>query len=173
MEITAKTKLMDLLNEYPQLEEKIIQAAPAFKNLKNPILRRTVGQLATVEKVAQIGSLDEFTFINLLRREAGQAEFNKSENPAPINERPGTQVDPDWIKGDPEFVISGTELLTKGDVPLNRVNELLQQLTKGRFLLLITDFEPQPMFEALGKQSRTVYHRIDSQNSSQHLTYIK
>ncbi len=75
MEITAKTKLMDLLNEYPQLEEKIIQAAPAFKNLKNPILRRTVGQLATVEKVAQIGNLDVFTFVNLLRRETGQAEF--------------------------------------------------------------------------------------------------
>jgi hypothetical protein len=165
--------LMDLLNEYPQLEEKIIQAAPTFKNLKNPILRRTVGQLATVEKVAQIGNLDEFTFINLLRREAGQAEFIKTENPERINDESGTQMDPEWIGGDPEFVVNGTDLLAKGDVPLNRVNELLQQITYGRFLLLLTDFEPQPMIEALRKQSRSVYHKKDSQNSNQHFTYIK
>jgi len=173
MEITAKTKLMDLLNEYPQLEGKIIQAAPAFKNLKNPILRRTVGQLATVEKVAQIGNLDEFTFVNLLRREAGQAEFSKRDNQDPVNEISVTGQAPEWIKGDPEFVVNGTEMLAKGDVPLNRVNELLQQLTQGRYLLLLSNFEPQPMIEALGKQSRAVYHKLDPQNSGQHLTYIK
>ena len=32
-------------------------------------------------------------------------------------------------RGDPEFVVNGTEMLAKGDVPLNRVNELLQQLS--------------------------------------------
>jgi hypothetical protein len=173
MEITAKTKLVDLLNEYPELEEKIIQAAPAFNNLKNPILRRTVGQLATVGKVAQIGNLDEFTFINLLRREAGQAEFLKTEILEQTKGISGIQIDPEWIRGEPEFVVNGSEMLAKGDVPLNRVNALLQKLSNGRFLLLITDFEPQPMIEALVKQSRTVYHKKDSQNSSQHLTFIK
>jgi len=173
MEIVAKTKLMELLNKYPQLEEKIIQAAPAFNNLKNPILRRTVGQLATVEKVAHIGNLDVFTFVNLLRHEVGQVEFDKSEKPDPVKEYQFNKLAPEWINGDPEFVVNGTEMLAQGDVPLNRVNELLQQLTSGRFLLLITNFEPQPMIDAVSKQSRTVYHKLDPQHSGTHLTYIK
>ncbi len=102
------------------------------------------------------------------RQSSHKAEISQALNETPVN-----RMDPDWIRGDPEFVVDGTQLLAKGDVPLNRVNEQLQQLTQGRFLLLITDFEPQPMIEALGKQSRTVYHRLDSQNSGQHLTYIK
>jgi hypothetical protein len=52
MEITSHTKLLELLNEYPALEEQIINIAPPFKNLKNPVLRRTVGQLATLAQVA-------------------------------------------------------------------------------------------------------------------------
>ena len=71
MEITGRSKLFDVLKAYPQLEEQIIAIAPPFKNLRNPILRRTVAQLATLEQVAQIGQMDVTELVSTLRRRPG------------------------------------------------------------------------------------------------------
>ena len=173
MEITAKSKLIDVLNEYPQLEEQIIQAAPVFQNLKNPILRRTVGRMATVEKVVQIGGLDLTTFVNLLRRQVGQPELVPPDMEESIAQLSTLTAEPDWIAGEPQFSVDGKELLASGGVPINRVNELLPQLEAGRYLLLITDFEPTPMIDAVKLQKRETYHKVDALDSTRHLTYIK
>ena len=174
MEITGKTRLFELLEKYPQLEDQIIQAAPAFKNLKNPVLRKTVGRLATIEKVAQIGELDTFTFVNLLRKLVGQAEITPGVQPKPIiPEIKHDLGDPDWIQGDPEFIVDGTALLAKGDVPLHVINEHLEKLSLGGYILLLTNFEPQPMIDAVKKQNRKFYHKRDPQDPTQHLTYFQ
>ncbi len=173
MEITAKSKLLDVLNDYPQLEEQIIQAAPVFQNLKNPILRRTVGRMATVEKVVQIGGLDLTTFINLLRRQVGQPELLPPDLVIPAMDSRPVMVEPEWTKGEPQFVVDGKELLASGGVPVNRVNELLPQLEAGRYLLLVTDFEPTPMIDAVKLQKRETYHKIDPMDPTRHLTYIR
>lgn len=174
MEITGKTKLFELLKEYPQLEEQIIQAAPDFENLKNPVLRRTVGRLATIEKVAQIGELDVFTFVNLLRRGVGQEEITPSVEPESIAPIMQKEVgDPDWIQGEPEFIVDGTALLAKGEVPLHVINEHLQQLSADGYILLLTNFEPQPMIDAVKKQNRKFFHKHDPKDPTHHLTYFK
>lgn len=174
MEITGKTKLIEVLEKYPQLEDKIIQAAPAFKNLTNPILRKTVGRLASIEKVAQIGELDVFTFVNLLRRSVGQPEAVPTIEPnlpvPPILQDAGN---PDWLIGEPEFIVNGTALLAKGEVPLHFINEYLGQLSPGRYILLTTDFEPQPMIDAVKKQNRKYFHKVDPSNPTKHLTYFQ
>lgn len=66
--------MADVLKAHPQLEERIIAVAPPFKNLRNPILRRTVAQLATIEQVAQIGGMDAAELVRILRRAAGLDE---------------------------------------------------------------------------------------------------
>lgn len=173
MEITAKSKLHDVLNAYPQLEAQIIQAAPVFQNLKNPILRRTVGKMATIEKVVQIGGLDLTTFINLLRRQVGQAELVAPDLEVPATlERP-VIMEPDWINGEAQFVVNGKEILAAGGVPLNRINELLPQLEPGCHLLLVTDFEPTPMIDAIKLQKRKFFHKVDPQDATRHLTYFQ
>jgi hypothetical protein len=63
-------------------------------------------------------------------------------------------------------------LLQRGEVPLGKVNELLTQLDPDRYILLVTDFEPTPIMEAMQKQSRRIYHRVSSDNENQHLTYV-
>lgn len=173
MEINAKTKLSDLLTAYPQLEDKIIMAAPAFRNLRNPVLRKTVGRVATLENVVQIGGLDLTTFINLLRREVGQPELIRDEGPQPESLRAPAGQLPDWVKGEPQFIVDGISLIAAGEVPVNKVNLLLPKLEQGKFMLLITDFEPIPMLEALGKQQRKTFSLINPENSGQYLTYIQ
>ena len=58
MEISANTKIDDLLKAYPFLEDFLITLSPKFKGLRNPIMRKTVGKVATLGKVAGIGGLN-------------------------------------------------------------------------------------------------------------------
>ncbi len=51
MELTANTKIDDLLKQYPFLLDFLITLSPIFKNLKNPIMRKTIGKVATLRKV--------------------------------------------------------------------------------------------------------------------------
>ncbi len=171
MEINARSKLLDILEAYPELEEQIIKIAPPFQNLKNPVLRRTVGKLATLEKVAQIGGLDVNQLVNTLRRAVGQGELNAEPSAPQFSEIPRQADDPAWISGEPQFIVNGSELLERGEVPLVHVNQLLPKLETGRYLVVVTDFEPLPMIEAMQKQNRKVFHKVVDGN--QHLTFIQ
>jgi len=47
--ITPDVKVAELLREYPQLEDKLIEIAPVFVKLKNPILRKTISKVTTLK----------------------------------------------------------------------------------------------------------------------------
>ena len=69
MEIISKTKINDLLNEYPFLGGFFIRKSPKFKNLRNPIVRKTIGKFATLKQVAAIGGLDLSEFLLEIAKE--------------------------------------------------------------------------------------------------------
>ncbi|MBL7047165.1 MAG: DUF1858 domain-containing protein, partial [Candidatus Marinimicrobia bacterium] len=69
MDINSLIRIHDLLKEYPQLEKVIIELNPLFKKLKNPVLRKTVGKIATIEQAANVAGLDVMEFVNRLRIE--------------------------------------------------------------------------------------------------------
>jgi hypothetical protein len=71
MDIGANTKIDSLLKEYPFLEDFLIRLSPKFKGLKNPIMRKTLGKVATLSKIADIGGLDLDNFLK-----AGGAQGN-------------------------------------------------------------------------------------------------
>lgn len=172
MEITALSKLFDVLEAYPQLEAQIINIAPPFKNLTNPVLRRTVGKIATLAQVAQVGGMDPDRLVNTLRKAVGQQELGPQAETRLSVDIPHSVEDPDWTAGEPQFVVDGTTLLERGEVPLGKVNELLGQLAPGCCLLLVTNFEPTPILDAMQKQDRRVFHKVNPGDVSQHLTFI-
>ena len=69
MDIGANTKIDSLLKEYPFLEDFLVRLSPKFKGLKNPIMRKTLGKVATLSKVADIGGLDLDNFLAALTKE--------------------------------------------------------------------------------------------------------
>ena len=69
MEINAKTKINDLLKQYPFLEDFLITLSPKFKGLKNPIMRKTMGKVATLQMATSISGLDLDTLIASLTAE--------------------------------------------------------------------------------------------------------
>ena len=72
MEISANTKIDKLLKEYPFLEDFLVTLSPKFKGLKNPIMRKTIGKVATLGKVAGIGGLDVDDFLAALTKEVNR-----------------------------------------------------------------------------------------------------
>jgi hypothetical protein len=172
MEITSQSKLFDVLEAYPFLETQIVNIAPPFQNLKNPVLRRTVGKIATLEKVAQIGGMDVTKLVNTLRRAVGQEELGETAENFVV-QIPRAADDPEWISGAPQFTVNGTEMLQRGEVPLGRVNELFGRLEAGGYILLLTNFEPTPIHEAMRKQNRKVFHKSHPETPLQWLTFIQ
>jgi DUF438 domain-containing protein len=69
MGINAKTKIDVLLKQYPFLEDFLITLSPKFKGLKNPIMRKTMGRIATLEMASTVSGLGVNTLIEALTDE--------------------------------------------------------------------------------------------------------
>jgi hypothetical protein len=57
MTITPKTTVHTLLKEYPFLLEYLAAYHPEFGKLTNPVLRRPMGRMATLDKAAQLANV--------------------------------------------------------------------------------------------------------------------
>ncbi len=55
--LTPKTTVHTLLKQYPFLLDYLAGYHPEFKKLTNPVLRRTMGRMATMDTVAELGNL--------------------------------------------------------------------------------------------------------------------
>jgi DUF438 domain-containing protein len=55
--ITPKTTVHTLLKEYPFLLDFLAGYNPEYKKLTNPVLRRTMGRMATMDTVAELGNV--------------------------------------------------------------------------------------------------------------------
>ncbi|MBN2408505.1 MAG: DUF438 domain-containing protein [Candidatus Aminicenantes bacterium] len=55
MKIGAKTKVDDLIKKYPFLLDSLADLSPGFSKLRSPVLRKTIGRVATLQQVAGFG----------------------------------------------------------------------------------------------------------------------
>ncbi len=69
MRLGAKTKLEELLKKYPFLLDYLVDLSPKFSKLKNPILRKTVGRVATLHQVAGFGDVSFEELVERIRAE--------------------------------------------------------------------------------------------------------
>ncbi|MBZ0156441.1 MAG: DUF438 domain-containing protein [Alphaproteobacteria bacterium] len=58
MELSAKTKIDELLKTYPFLQDFLVHRSPQFKLLQSSFMRKTVGKVATLSQVATVGGID-------------------------------------------------------------------------------------------------------------------
>lgn len=69
MQLDKGTKIDDLIKQYPFLTDFLTTVSPKFRALKNAIMRKTVGKVATIEKAAMIGGIDPDTLISAIAAE--------------------------------------------------------------------------------------------------------
>ncbi len=69
MNISKETKIYDLLSTYPFLENFLVGRNSRYQNLKNPLMRQTIGRVASLKQVAGIGGENVSDLIEDLREE--------------------------------------------------------------------------------------------------------
>lgn len=79
MELHEKVKVNDLLKKYPELLDFLVNKWPTFKKLKNPVLRNTIGKMATLTQAAAMAGIDT---ASLLKDIAGEIERQTGQRPA-------------------------------------------------------------------------------------------
>jgi hypothetical protein len=156
--ITPATKVADLLESWPELEDVLIAQAPAFRRLRNPVLRRTVARVANLEQAAGVGGVPVRELVAALRRAAGIEDAAAVEGDASGGSAP--QAPPQWLdRGRVTEVLDAEALLDAGEVPLTRVGARARALGPGELLRIDSGFRPIPLLEALGKQGYRCFER--------------
>jgi len=171
MDIAPDTNINAMLSEYPELEKFLMELHPKYRKLKNPILRRTVGRIATLKQVAMIGGFELYDLVNRLRKEVGQEALAPQGN-AQENDTAHQKTErPDWIDKAPSIVLDGTQLLDQEKNPLAETKIALNTLEAGEVLLLKTDFMPAPLIDTFKEQGYKLYcEEIDKNSYKTYLT---
>ena len=146
MGINANTKINDLLKEHPFLEDFLVTLSPKFKGLKNPIMRKTIGKVATLGKVAGIGGLDLDDLLAALTKEIDR---QTGEDVAPLEPTPdgddGAVSDPEKKQQILKEIIKS---LHDGE-DMQAVKQRFNQLVKGVEATEIAKMEQALMDEGL------------------------
>lgn len=150
--IKPDMKVSELLDAYPQLEEKLIEIAPVFVKLKNPLLRKTIAKVTTLKQAAVVGKVSIADMINKLRSEVGQGNTDLAAEKNTEGVKPGW-VDESRIK----IFYDAREDLEAGVHPVNKVVQDTGRLITGEIYLLITPFTPAPLIDMIIAKGFQVY----------------
>ena len=152
--ITPKTKVGELLDSFPELEKVLMEMSPAFEKLKNPVLRRTVAKVATLQQISVVGGLKVDQIVNALRKAAGQ---ETSETGDAGSEFLSASA-PDWFDENKIIVkFDASPVINSGGSPMNDILSKAVQLESGKIFELTTPFIPAPVIEMLIKKGYKVY----------------
>jgi DUF438 domain-containing protein len=75
--ISEATKIIDLIDKFPFLEELLVELDPILKRFQNPILRKTVGRKATLTDVASLINQDFISVIDFFSSKIEQQTDTK------------------------------------------------------------------------------------------------
>jgi len=154
--ITPKTRIGELLEAYPQLEDVLMGLSPAFARLRNPILRKTVARVASLQQAAAIGNLEVDILVNRLRKEIGQEEhsgFDEHKSYLSAN-------DPEWLSpGRISQRYDATPLINSGGSPMTEIVSKVNNLLPGEILELKTPFIPAPIIDLLKEKGFRIFSR--------------
>ena len=140
--ISPKTKVLQLIEAYPQLEDVLINYVPAFKKLKNPVLRNTVAKIATLQQAAGVGNVKVEDLINTLRKEVGQDAIES------IDDVKYNTKQPEWFESAQiKTEIDIREMLNSGQHPVNEIIADLKKLQPNEIFKIIVPFVPAPLLD--------------------------
>jgi len=153
LQIKPSTKVAQLLDAYPELEEVLIKLAPPFKKLKNPILRKSVAKVATLQQAAIVGRLDLSTMIDQLRQAVGLAPIEATEASS-VDDYLGTA--PNWFDASCVSKSIDDRAGDSDEMAITRIVRALKDLAEHQVIELTTTFLPAPGIDvARGRGLRT------------------
>jgi hypothetical protein len=154
-DITPDSKLGELLERWPGLEDVLLQLSPHFRALRNPVLRRTVAKLATLRQVSSVSGVALGVLVERLRAGAGLPPVAlEDERGGASTERPGWAVEDAATR-----THDARAAIEAGEHPMPRVMADLAALAEAEVYLLITPFVPAPLVD-LARSKGFVSHSV-------------
>ena len=155
VEIGPSTTVHELLNAYPELEDKLINIAPPFKKLRNPLLRRSVAKVATMKHISSVGGVPLDELIGKLREAVGQPESMDS-----YRDQDYFGEQPDWFSPDKiSLSLDEDKMEDKDRMTLVTILEEAKNVKKGEIIELVTSFLPAPGIDVLKSKGYSVWTR--------------
>ncbi len=156
MIITPETKVGDLLDAHPEAEEALIAIAPKFKALKNPVLRRTVAKVASLEQAARVADMPVNELVRALRAALGQDGGDIEGGEAEVA---GGDDVPVWIGHGVKREFDADAMLARGETPVGKVSAALAGMAVGEALLIRSTFQVAPLIDAMKGKGHEVFTR--------------
>jgi hypothetical protein len=129
--------------------------APPFKKLKNPLLRKSVGKVATLQQAAAVGRISVENLVNKLRTEVGQETIIVDE---------GEDGDiyffdqPDWFDHSKVVAsIDESQSAESDKMTLASVTREASRLKQKEILELIASFLPAPGIDIMREKGFLVW----------------
>lgn len=153
--IRLDDRISAVLARDARLLDVLIGVAPVFEKLRNPLLRKTMAKLATVEQVARVAGIDANDLLERLN------DALEGKNPAGLGSAP--RAAQAALAGQPPAFATATALdriveldvredLRAGREPFSRILDAARRLPDGHVLRLRAIFEPVPLYAVLGTQ---------------------
>lgn len=143
--ISPQTKVGELLDAYPELEKVLFELSPAFAKLKNPILRKTVARIATLQQAAIVGKLKVDDLVNRLRKKVGQELFSGSTEQGSIQQTP-----PYWFNENKITIrFNAIPIINAGNSPMAEIISQTSLLGDDDIFELKAPFIPAPIIDKL------------------------
>jgi uncharacterized protein (DUF2249 family) len=156
--IRADDRVEAVLKRDPALLEVFVGVSPAFAMLRNPVARKTMARLVTIEQAARVAGIDASVLLERLNAAfAGEAP---AEAPPPPKAPAPTEVAPAGLLDTPAnqlVELDVREDLRAGREPFRQILQASMALQPGQVLRLRAIFEPAPLYAVLGKQGLSHY----------------
>ena len=156
MNISPESKVGDLLDAFPEAEAALIAIAPKFKALKNPVLRRTVAKVATLEQAARVADMPVNELVRALRTALGQ---DAGEIEGGGADAAGGGDAPVWIGAGAGREFDADAMLARGETPVGQVSATLVGMAVGQVLLVRSTFQVAPLIDAMRAKGHEVFTR--------------
>lgn len=185
LEITPQTRIGALLAAYPELEVELLKLSSVFSRLKNPVLRRTVGNVATLAQAAAMARMSPVVLVNELRSRVGMGPLGDDGSAVPAGAAAAgapaagapaagaaAGTPPEWFDATRIAArLDADAYLDRGEHPISEAYRLASTLPAGGILAIKSAFVPVPLIENLG---RTGYESwTEPKAEGAFLTYVR
>ena len=152
MVIRKEDRVADVLARDERLVETFVAASPAFAMLRNPVTRRTLARLATVEAAARVAGIDADALTESLNRAASGDGSARAPLPATPPRAPGPPRELLDVPAERVLDLDVREDLRNGREPFSRIMAARRDLPGDGVLRLRAVFEPVPLYAVMAKQ---------------------
>ncbi len=169
MQISANTKISEILKADKRAIDVIADINPHFKKLRNPVLRKILASRVDIQTAAKIGGVDIEVFFDKLKQigfePVNNSERNKNQD---NNIKNKEMID---IKSDKITVLDVRDDLAKGIDPFNQIMKTIKDFKEGDILKIVNTFEPSPIINVL--KQKGFIARVEHISDKEIHTYLQ